>query len=58
MDHLCPRCKTALRVSTSRYVLKSDKLYMVQELVCRNPQCEKNGEVIETIEHELSYEKE
>ena len=58
MDHLCPKCNTLLRVSASKYVLKDGKLYMVQDLVCRNPKCLNDGVVVETIEHELPVEKE
>lgn len=53
MDNFCPKCKTILRISASRYVVRGDKLYMIQELSCRNPKCENDGKVVKTIEHEL-----
>jgi hypothetical protein len=55
---MCPKCNTALRVSAGRYVLRDGKLFMVQDLVCRNPKCLNNGVVVKTIEHELPLEKE
>ena len=58
MDHLCPKCKTLLRVSASKYVLKDGKLFMVQDLACRNPKCLNNGAVVKTIKHELPVEEE
>lgn len=58
MDNLCPKCKTLLRVSASKYVLKDGKLYMVQDLTCRNPKCLNNGTVVKTIKHELPVEEE
>ena len=52
MDHLCPRCKTLLVVKATRNVIRDNKLYVVQDLACRNPNCENNGQIVETIEHE------
>lgn len=49
----CPHCKTTAMIKGSRYVIRGEKLYLVQELMCRNPQCDHNGEIIETIEHEI-----
>jgi len=58
MDNLCPVCKTLLRVMSTKYVIRDNKLFVVQELTCRNPKCENNGKVVETIEHEreVSFE--
>jgi hypothetical protein len=53
MDNLCPKCNSLLRVNASKYVIRDGKLYMVQDLVCRNDKCENNGKVVKTIEHEL-----
>lgn len=53
MDNLCPKCKTLLRISNYKYVLRDGHLFMVQDLTCRNPLCENNGEIVKTIEHEL-----
>ena len=55
---LCPACKTALRIKASKYVLRGDKLFMVQEQTCRNDKCENNGVVVNTIEHELELSPE
>lgn len=52
MDHLCPRCKTLLRITSTKNVVRDQKLFVVQELICVNPQCENKGNVVETIEHE------
>lgn len=57
MDNLCPKCKTLLRVGASKYVIRDEKLYMVQDLVCRNDKCENNGVVVKSIEHELELSK-
>ena len=40
-------------IKGSHYLIRGEKLYLVQELMCRNPQCDHNGEIIETIEHEI-----
>lgn len=56
----CPHCKLTAQIAKSRYVVRGDdspdketELYLVQELVCRNPQCGYNGETVATIEHRL-----
>lgn len=49
---LCPACKTELRVSATKNVIRGEKLFVVQELTCRNSKCENNGKVVATIEHE------
>ena len=54
----CPKCKTALRVSGTKYVIRDGKLFAVQDLVCRNPKCLNDGIVVKTIEHELPVSKE
>lgn len=53
MDHFCPKCKTLLRISASKNVLRDGHLYIVQELACRNPECSNNGKVLEKVETEL-----
>ena len=55
---LCPKCKTQLRIMNYKYVLRDGHLYMVQDLTCRNPNCENNGVVVTTIEHELELSPE
>ena len=49
----CPHCKTTAMIKGSHYLIRGEKLYLVQELMCRNPQCDHSGETIETIEHEI-----
>lgn len=53
---LCPKCDTALRISATKYVLREIddkvKLFVVQELTCRNPACPNNGVVVDTVESE------
>lgn len=56
----CPYCKLATIIKDSRFKTVHDdtpdeptELYLVQELMCRNPQCEHNGEVVQTIEHRI-----
>ena len=58
MDHLCPKCKTLLRISGSQYVIRDGKLYIRQDFVCRNPDCFNNGEKVTSVETELPVEKE
>ena len=53
MDKFCPRCNTLLRIVNGKYVMRGDKLYMIQELACRNSTCENNDKVIDKVEHEL-----
>ena len=40
-------------IKGSHYVIRGEHLYLVQELMCRNPKCDHNGEIINTIEHEI-----
>ena len=58
MDQFCPKCKTLLRIGGSKYVLKDGKLYIVQDLYCRNPDCFNNGEKVTSVETELPVEVE
>ena len=55
---LCPKCDTALRITASKYIMREGEVYFVQELTCRNPQCENNGQVVDKIEHHIEVEKE
>lgn len=57
-QHLCPKCKTLLRISGSKYVIRDGHLYIVQDFTCRNPQCPNNGKVVETKETELDVTNE
>lgn len=58
MDQFCPKCKTLLRIGGSKYVFRDGKLYIVQDLYCRNPKCPDNGNKVESIETELPVEVE
>lgn len=56
----CPHCKLTAQIKGCKYAVRGDdspdretELYLVQELVCRNPQCPRNGETVKTIEHRL-----
>ena len=47
---LCPRCKTELMIESTRLEITGDespdtetKVYTVQALVCRNPNCMDHG---------------
>lgn len=58
MDQFCPKCKTLLRIGGSKYVFRDGKLYIVQDLYCRNPKCPDNGNKVKSIETELPVETE
>lgn len=58
MDQLCPKCKTMTRISASRYVIRDGKLFIIQEMTCRNPKCLNDGVVVKTVETELPVETE
>ena len=58
MDQFCPKCKTLLRIGGSKYVIRGEKLYIDQDLYCRNPDCFNNGKKVETISTELPVEVE
>lgn len=58
MDQFCPKCKTLLRIGGSKYVIRDGKLFIVQDLYCRNPKCPDNGKKIKSIETELPVEVE
>lgn len=62
---LCPLCKVEMAISSSRYKVENDtsaeaetKLFMVQELTCRNRQCPNFGNVVETRKNSLQLSKE
>lgn len=56
----CPLCKIEMRIANSKNVVEHDntpdeetKLYVVQELRCRNKQCLNFDKLIETVKTEL-----
>lgn len=54
---LCPSCKVEMAIKSSKNVLKNidgvNKLYMRQELGCRNPNCANYEKIVETVDNEL-----
>lgn len=55
----CPLCKTEMRIGASKTVVEGDnspdtptKVYIEQTMICRCPQCENFGKVVQT---ERSY---
>lgn len=56
MDHLCPKCKTLMRIIGNNYVYRDGHLYIVQELACKNPKCS-NDETVK-VETELEVTNE
>lgn len=58
MDQFCPKCKTLLRIGGSKYVLRDGKLFIDQDLYCRNPDCFNNGQKVTTVSTELPVEVE
>lgn len=53
----CPLCQTEMRILKTRYRIKESdagqKLYAVQSMVCRNPQCENYENIVDEVEHQL-----
>jgi hypothetical protein len=54
---VCPVCKCELYIESSRYVIKDDKLYMVQDFICRNAKCTNKDKVVQTDSDELPVER-
>ncbi|MBC8529718.1 hypothetical protein H8699_09785 [Christensenellaceae bacterium NSJ-44] len=59
---LCPSCRTALKIGKSYTRVEGDqssetptRVYLCQELYCRNPACPqaKGGQAVETVEHRV-----
>ena len=56
----CPLCNTEAFIQASRHVIEGDndsetetKLFIEQDLVCRNKNCSNHGEIVKTIRHPL-----
>lgn len=52
----CPICKTEMRITSVRTEVVGDEskdrqteVYTVQELVCRNKQCQNYGKAVDTV---------
>ncbi|MCI5802416.1 MAG: hypothetical protein SOX72_03740 [Oscillospiraceae bacterium] len=61
----CPECKIEGVISGCRTEVEGDKsaeeatrVYTVQEISCRNPQCPRHGTVVETLRHLIYSEEE
>jgi hypothetical protein len=59
----CPLCnveayihKTYNRVEGDNSPDTETKVFTVQELYCRNKNCENNGKLIQTVEHQLNIQ--
>ena len=54
----CPLCKIEAAISGSEYVLSGEKkLFIKQDMKCRNPSCSNYGKTIFTIKNELPVSK-
>jgi len=56
----CPVCNIEAAIKAVKYVVEGDtsadeetKLYIEQEVCCRNPYCTNNGNVIKTVKTPL-----
>lgn len=60
----CPLCNVEMAISCHRYRIAGDdspdtdtKLYIEQDLVCRNAQCANHGKVVTTVKTPLELTK-
>lgn len=60
----CPLCKIEAAIDGSRYVVKNDtsadvetKLYIEQDMKCRNPNCSNYNKIFNTVQNELPVSK-
>jgi hypothetical protein len=53
---VCPQCLSILKCKEGKYSspIDSDKVIFTQLKICDNKQCENNGIVLETVEHEMN----
>lgn len=49
----CPLCNCELFIGNSKYVYEDNKLYMEQDMVCRNEKCSNHDKTVETEREEL-----
>ncbi len=56
----CPVCQLEMRISRSYNIVENDdtpdketKLYVLQDMSCRNENCTNFNQVVETVKHEL-----
>ena len=57
---LCPLCKTQMRITATRIVVTGDespdtvtRVFIEQDLSCRNPACVQCGKVVETVKTQI-----
>ncbi len=60
----CPKCKVEAGISATRYEVSNDdtaaqetKLFIVQDFVCRNPQCSDYQKIIYVKKNPLQLSK-
>ena len=60
----CPSCDIEMAIKGSKNVVEGDtsadvetKLYVVQELTCRNKNCPKHGTIVKIIKNEIPLSK-
>lgn len=60
----CPSCNVEAAIAKSRHVIAGDdspntetKLYIEQEIRCRNPNCSNYNKIISTVRNELPVSK-
>lgn len=56
----CPICQVEMRICRSRNVVENDdtpdaptKLFVEQDLMCRNKECQNFDKVVDTVRNEL-----
>lgn len=54
---LCPKCKVEMLAKNQRLTFEGDespdtetKAFLTSDFVCRNPQCENYGRVVDTVD--------
>lgn len=53
----CPKCDIEAKITSSKTIMKGDKLFQRIEYSCRNKQCPNYNKVIATEDVPLQYEK-
>lgn len=61
---MCPLCKIEMRINATRHVLVDDdtpdketKLFVEQDLICRNKNCTNFQKVVQTVKTQLQLSK-
>lgn len=57
---LCPLCKTQMRITATRTTVTGDespdtvtRVFIEQDLTCRNPACSQCGKVVEQVKTQI-----